>query len=241
MIKEYYNKHNFNNKFIDINTITMDSNLYLTYYNNRCVVRQFDELLCEYVLLDTNYKEDHFELIIYNNKLYVKFLLLNDSLYNLFDNDAVFNIENIYIVFNNNIKKQYKCNIQNLDNYTEFGFNISSIKIICGDCMEISDYNENIKKPLFIHDSEFISSYTKSKIKCNKCKKEDYIDNMQESPITSKENYYTCKECNLIKCELCFRKGIPGMIEGVYQRGKLINKCSRINEKECIRLQNNRK
>ena len=42
-----------------------------------------------------------------------------------------------------------------------------------------------------------------------------------------------------IICELCLRKGIPGMIEGVFQKGKLINKCSKSNEKECIILQNN--
>ena len=118
--------------------------------------------------------------------------------------------------------------IQNLDNYTEFGFNISSIKIICGDCMESSDHNENIKKPLFIHDSEFISSYTKSKIKCSKCKKEDYKEKM--------ENYnnleFRCKECCLFKCELCLRKARFNI--GYYIDNKFINRC--INIKECSRF-----
>ncbi len=194
MIKDYYNKNHFNNKFININNINEhqityqnDPNfIFLSYYKYKKNIDHRDG-----IGKIENGNQIEFRLIEYNNELYVP-SLLNENILNLFDDEGKFNIDNIYIEFTNEkILDSYKCTNTNeyknetfIGPYT-FALNISGLKVLCGIC----DSENNI----YEHDSKFITSYIRNKTKCKTCKKEDYEDNMGSHSSTP--NIFYCNRC----------------------------------------------
>ncbi len=159
VIKDYYNKNNFNNKFIDIcnlteNQITYTHNpnfIWMTYYNYN--YKNADHSVGIYKIKDNGHTiDEQFNFIQYNNELYI-ISLLNDNLLNIINENAKFNIDNIYIEFKNEkIYESYKC----INTYAfkdcpfncvdNFVCNISGSKVICNFCNRHQ------------HDSKFITS-----------------------------------------------------------------------------------
>jgi hypothetical protein len=235
LIKNHYNLHKYNNRFIDINQITEDEitnpsnpNFINIVYNYNNYTKHIDYIIRENIL-NSNYDGDY-EFITIDNKLYIPNILLNfratyskydlkkifdfynNSFINI-DNDALFDIGNIYFIFNDKKIEQYDCMCLNklceeykIDNEYEicdgfggghlFGFNIAGDKVIC------NNYNPNIENKVldsflkecsFIHDSKFIT--LSKKIKCYKCKKE-YYKKYMGGVCQGNLSYDICKYCS---------------------------------------------
>ena len=225
LIKDFYNKNcppDYKNRFIDINKITEDeitnynnpNFITLLYYNTKKNIginplNVNNISICK--IYDNGYDDlsREYELIIHNNKWYVPELLNFNNLFDIFTDEAIFNLDNIYILLTNKkIFSLYSCSCLNGDggsntdgNFNEynslFGFNILGTLVICDLCWGGKEcLGLNIPS---IHNSDLIIPY--KKVKCDKCKKEDYSCNMKghySGKIINGSciNLYSCKKCN---------------------------------------------